>query len=203
MSPRSTADQARRTREAIVAGAVARASVEGLEGMTIGTLAAELGLSKAGVIGPFGSKEGLQLAAFAAAMDDFRRRVWDPAAERPAGRARLEAICEHWLAYLSGGCPPGGCFMTTASVEWDARSGPVHEAVARDQRRWLRVLAAEAEVAVRARELPAGTDPDQVAFELNGIAMSLNQQLRLQGEEAAIGRARAAIARVLAAPAQL
>lgn len=198
MSPRSTADQALRTREAIVAGAVARASVEGLEGLTIGTLAAELGLSKAGVVGPFGSKEGLQLAAFAAAMNDFRARVWDPAADRPAGRARLQAICANWVSYLSGdGCPPGGCFMTTAATEWDSRTGPVHDAVARDQHRWLRVLAAEAEVAVRARELPAETDPAQVAFELNAIAMGLNQALRLQGDDAAIERARRAIARVL------
>ena len=198
MSPRSTADQAIRTRETIVAGAVARASVEGLEGLTIGTLAAELGLSKAGVVGPFGSKEGLQLAAFAAAMDDFRVRVWDPAADRPAGRARLQAVCENWVRYLTGdGCPPGGCFMTAASTEWDSRTGPVHDAVARDQRRWLRALAAEAEGAVRTRELPTETDPAQVAFELNAIAMGLNQALRLQHDEGAIERARRAIGRVL------
>ena len=198
MSPRSTADQALRTRETIVAGAVARASVEGLEGLTIGTLATELGLSKAGVVGPFGSKEGLQLATFAAAMNHVRVRVWDPAADRPAGRARLQAVCENWVSYLSGdGCPPGGCFMTAAATEWDSRTGPVHDAVARDQRRWLRVLAAEAEVAVRARERPAATDPAQVAFELNAIAMGLNQALRLHGDHAAVAHARRAFARVL------
>jgi hypothetical protein len=87
--------------------------------------------------------------------------------------------------------------MTTAATEWDARSGPIHEAVARAQRRWLNVLRADAEVAVRAREVPPGTDPDQLVFELNGVAMSLNQAVVLAGDGRAAARARKAIERLL------
>jgi AcrR family transcriptional regulator len=197
MMPRHSAEQARRTRAAIVDRAVQRASVEGLEGLTIGTLAEDLGLSKAGVVGPFGTRERLQLAAFERAMEVFREHVWDPVADRPAGRERLAAVCERWISELERPTFPGGCFMTTAATEWDARSGPIHEAVARAQRRWLNVLRADAEVAVRAREVPPGTDPDQLVFELNGVAMSLNQAVVLAGDGRAAARARKAIERLL------
>jgi AcrR family transcriptional regulator len=195
--PRHSAQEAQRTRAAIVDCAVRRASVEGLDGLTIGRLADELGLSKAGVVGPFGSRERLQLAALQRAMDVFRQNVWDPVADLPAGRERLAAVCERWIAELERPTFPGGCFMTTAATEWDARSGPVHDAVARAQKRWLRVLRADADVAVRAGELSARTDPDQLVFELNGVAMSLNQAVLLTDDETAGSRARRAVRRLL------
>lgn len=169
--------------------------------MTIGRLADALGLSKAGVIGPFGSKQALQLAVLRQAVRIFVEHVWTPAAHRAAGRARLLAVCEAWIAYLTD-CPlPGGCFITTASTEWDAREGPVRDAVADAQRRWLDTLRADAEVAVRAGELPADTDPAELAFELNGVAMSLNQAVQLFGDAQAPDRARRAVERRLAPPA--
>lgn len=198
--PRHTAEQARQTRAAIVECAVSRAAVTGLEGLTIGGLADELGLSKAGVVGPFGSREGLQLAAFERAMDVFREQVWDPVAELPAGRERLLAVCERWISRVEEPIFEGGCFLTTAATEWDARSGAVRDAVARSQRQWLRALRADVEVAVRAGELPADTDPDQFVFELNGVAMSLNQATVLVGDHDAGRRARTAVARLLAPP---
>jgi AcrR family transcriptional regulator len=197
---RRTDEQARQTRAAVIERAVDLASVEGLEGLTLGKLATELGLSKAGVVGPFGSKEGLQLAALDSATSSFRRHVWNPVADQPAGRDRLLAACQRWIDYLAD-CPlPGGCFFTTASVEWDARSGPVREAIATAQRRWLRTLQSEADVAIRAGELPAASDPAQLALELNGVSMSLNQALQLLDDRAAISRARSAVQRLLAVP---
>jgi AcrR family transcriptional regulator len=189
---------AARTRAAIVQRAVDRASIEGLEGLTIGTLADELGLSKAGVVGPFGSKEALQLAALERAFEIFKDEVWTPAAHLPAGRRRLVGVCDNWIGYLTRRVFPGGCFMTTAATEWDAREGPIHDAVAAAQGRWLATLGADAKAAVRAGELPPDTDPAQVAFELNGIAMSLNQALLLFDDEEAPGRARRAMERLLA-----
>jgi AcrR family transcriptional regulator len=198
MSPRHSAEDAQRTRVAIVEHGTRQASIEGLEGMTIGRLAEGLGLSKAGVVGPFGSKQALQLAVLGEAVRVFTERVWTPAAGRPAGRPRLLAVCERWVAYLAD-CPlPGGCFITTASTEWDAREGPVRDAVAGAQRRWLDTLSADAEVAVRAGELPAETDPTELAFALNGIAMSLNQAIQLFSDDAAPDRARRSLARLLA-----
>jgi AcrR family transcriptional regulator len=104
--------------------AVELASVQGLEGLTIGALAARLSISKSGLIGRFGSKLELQLAVLQRAVDLFRAAVYDPAARQPAGLRRLEAIMDMWIAYLANPPFPGGCFLTTASVEFDARPGP-------------------------------------------------------------------------------
>ena len=198
MSPRHDATQARQTRAQILTRASQRASVEGLDGLTLGPLAADLGLSKAGVVGPFGSREDLLLGVLDVAVDTFVTVVWNPVAELPAGRPRLLAACESWISYLSD-CPfPGGCVLTTASVEWDARAGRVHDKVCRIQARWLSVLAADAEVAVRAGELPDELAPAQVSFELSGSAMALNQAIQLFADATAPERARVAVARLLA-----
>jgi AcrR family transcriptional regulator len=201
VSPRHSAERAQRTRAEIIDAAALAASVTGLDGLTIGRLAGELRLSKAGVVGPFGSKEALQLAVLERAVEVFREQVWRPVAHLPAGRERLLALCERWFSYLER-CPfPGGCLVTTASVEWDARGGALRDAAAIAQARWLAALGADAEVAVRAGELPAETDPDQVAFEIMGIGLSLNQSIQLLADPEAGGHARAALRRLVGDPA--
>ncbi|MDQ1701836.1 MAG: hypothetical protein QOF57_1088 [Frankiaceae bacterium] len=197
MPRRSVADAAL-THEAILGRAVDMASTDGLEGLTIGRLAADLEMSKAGVIGHFGSKEALQLAALEQAIEVFSAEVWEPAARRPAGRARLEAIADGWISYLRRDVFPGGCFLTAASCEWDGRGGPVREAVAAAFVRWRRVIEHETRTAIALGELAPGTDPAQVAFELNAIAMGLNQALQLHRDRKALSRAKAAMARAIA-----
>jgi AcrR family transcriptional regulator len=188
---------ARQTRDAIVEQALLVASVDGFDGLTIGGLAGDLGLSKAGVVGPFGSKQELQLAAFKRGIEQFVELVWEPVAALPAGLPRLKGICEQWIRYHARRTLPGGCLVTTASVEFDARDGALRDAVASAQGRWLATLAADAEVAVRAGELPADTDPRELALLINGLAMSLNQALLLFDDGDAPDRARRAVARIL------
>jgi AcrR family transcriptional regulator len=188
--PRRSAAAALETRHSIVDRAVDVASLEGLEGLTIGRLAGELEMSKAGVIGHFGSKEALQLAALDRAADIFRREVWEPAADLDPGADRLGAIADGWVSYLERDVFPGGCFLTAASTEWDGRSGPVRDAVKKTLDLWWRVLAAEAAAA-------GLDDPEQFAFEINGIAMGLNQALQLGLDQRAPERARKAMRRLL------
>jgi AcrR family transcriptional regulator len=195
--PRNSAVDAARTRSRILIAATDQASLEGLEGLTIGRLAESVGLSKAGLIGPFGSKEGLQLAVLEVTNQVFTARVWRPAADEPAGLARLQAICKHWVAYLAN-CPlPGGCFICTTTSEWDGREGPVRDAVAEAQARWMSTLRNEADVAIRAGELPPDHDADELAFALNATAMGLNQAVQLFGDTDAPARAERAFARLL------
>ncbi|MFI1972166.1 TetR/AcrR family transcriptional regulator [Streptomyces cinnamoneus] len=199
MSPRKSATEARRTRERIIERSVAIASVEGLEGLTIGRLATDLGMSKAGVLGHFGTKETLQLAALEGASAVFSRAVWEPAADAAPGLTRLRAVCEAWITYLERerGAFPGGCFFTTAAVEFDARGGPVRDAVARRYTIWRRRLVHELRLAVETGELPPGTDPEQTAFELIGLYMGLNQAIQLFADPTAADRTRRALARLL------
>jgi AcrR family transcriptional regulator len=197
MSPRASASQAAETRSGIVDAAVRQASLEGLESVTIGRLAGQLEMSKAGVIGPFGSKERIQLAAFEAAKEVFRDEVWEPAAGAEPGLPRLEAICEAWHAHLSGDAFPGGCFLTQAAAEFDGRPGAVRDAVESTARLWEKVLAREAGLAIEQGDLPARTDPGQIAFELHAIAQGTNQALQLRGDREAAERGRRAMRRIL------
>src|SRR3954452_145474 len=113
--PRRSAADVADSRASTVAAAVDRASVEGLEGLTIGRLAADLGMSKSGLIGRFGDKESMQRAVLAAAVDRFTEAVWWAVRRVEPGLPRLEAIIDHWIAHLREDVFPGGCFVTTAS----------------------------------------------------------------------------------------
>jgi AcrR family transcriptional regulator len=197
VSPRRSAAEAQRTRDSIVDRAVAVASKEGLEGLTIGRLAGDLQMSKAGLIGHFGSKERLQLAALEAARGIFRREVWEPAEGYEPGLPRLRAICEAWVSYLERRVFPGGCFFAAAATEFDDRDGPVREDLAAEMRRWRRTLEREIATALDAGELPAGTDPAQLAMDINGVALVLNHDLMLLRDREAPARARQAMERLL------
>jgi AcrR family transcriptional regulator len=174
--------------------AVQLASVVGLEGVTIGRLADELGMSKSGLIGRFGSKEQLQLAALELASETFRRVVYEPAAAQPAGLRRLSAICDAWIDYLGHPPFPGGCFLTTASVEFDARPGPVREAVKRVMRQWVGVLAREARAAIDQGELRPDADPKDIAFTINALGVGANCDFQLNRDRHTLVRARRAMA---------
>ncbi|KNB53987.1 TetR/AcrR family transcriptional regulator [Streptomyces caatingaensis] len=200
MSPRKSAAEARATRRRIVERGVAIASVDGLEGLTIGRLATDLGMSKAGVLGHFGTKETLQLAALDEAAAVFVRAVWRPAEDAAPGLPRLRAVCEAWIAYLESEREtfPGGCLFATASVEFDARGGRVRDAVVRLGRLWRRRLAGEIRLAVAAGDLSPDTDPEQLTYEIVGLYLVLNQDLQLFADPRAPERTRRALARLLA-----
>lgn len=195
--PRRSNAEAAQTRAAIVDRAVETASIGGLEGVTIGRLAGDLGMSKAGVIGHFGSKLDLQRAALHQAWQIFTDEVWEPCKDEPRGIRRLAAIADAWIDHVTNSPFPGGCFMCTVSTEWDAREGELHDEVVAGWERWRSVLRREAKSAVADGELDA--EPDQVVFELTSIAMGLNQSLQLLGDRSASTRARAAVGRLLKA----
>lgn len=196
--PRRSATEVEDSRAQTLAAAVQVASVVGLEGLTIGRLADQLGMSKSGLVGRFGAKEDLQLAALDHAAEIFRRTVYEPASVAAPGLARLNAICDAWVSYLARPPFPGGCFLTTAMVEFDALPGPVNDAVKKVMRRWLALLEREAEIAIGNRELPAVTDPKDVAFTLNALAVGANCDFQLNHNPDSLTRARRAMAIVLA-----
>src|SRR5687767_8985814 len=118
-----------RTRQSILERAVDLASLEGLEGLTIGRLADELKMSKSGLFAHFGSKEELQLATVEAASQRYVAEIFAPALKEPRGYPRLLAICDSWLSYIKRGVFPGGCFFAAASFEFDSRPGAVRDFV--------------------------------------------------------------------------
>jgi AcrR family transcriptional regulator len=199
MARRSQAE-AQRTRERIVERAMNLASVEGLEGVTIGRLAGDLGMSKAGVIGHFGSKEALQLASVAAAEEIFREQILDPTRDEKPGLTRLLAILDAWVDYEASGTFEGGCFFEATAPEMDDREGPVRDRIAAGHETWYRILEKETATAIENGELPADLEVAQVTFELRAIITGLNRELQLRGEKAAPDRARKAMRRALGVP---
>src|SRR5947199_3745853 len=172
--PRRAATEVAGSRAQTLAAAVGLASIVGLEGLTIGGLADRLEMSKSGLVGRFGSKEQLQLATLAEAAEIFRRTVYAPASEAAPGLARLNAICDAWVGYLARPPFPGGCFLTTAMVEFDARPGPVNDAVKTVMRQWLALLERDARTAIEHGDLRAETDPKDVAFTTVALAEGAN-----------------------------
>ena len=189
--PRRSKKEALATRAQIVDRAVTVASTEGLEGLTIGRLAGDVGMSKSGLIGHFQTKEGLQVAALEQAGEVFRREVVEPARAHPPGLPRLHAIGERWISYLERRVFPGGCFFAAATMEFDDRPGPVRDRLEAGQRAWLSYLARHAELA-------GFREPRQVAFEMYSLILGTNATHRLLGEAGVFDRARAAMARLLA-----
>ena len=173
--------------------AVDLASVEGLEGLTIGRLAGELELSKSGIFALFGSKEDLQLAAVAHAEDIFRAHVLTPALAADPGLPRLVATLEHWLAYSKSRVFPGGCFFAAVSAEFNGRAGRVHDTIRTGQQLWASFLERLVSEAVEAGHLPADTDPAQLAFEVFALARAANTDAVLGDSDVPYDRATSAI----------
>ncbi len=188
---RSDRSKGEATRAAILDRAVDLASAEGLEGLTIGRLAAELEMSKSGLFAHFGSKRELQLATIAAAAQRFRVAVIDPALGAADGAPRLRAMGDSYLAYLSSGPYSGGCFWAATSAEYDDRPGPVRDAIVAALDVWLGELERQARIA-------GAAEPGRLAFELYAVVMGANSRYRLSGDRKVFEYARDALSRLLA-----
>jgi AcrR family transcriptional regulator len=178
------------TRAAILERPVDLASAEGLEGLSIGRLATELGMSKSGLFAHFGSKQELQLATVGAAARRFSADVIEPAAHAPDGAPRLHALAEAYLAHLDRDAYSGGCFWAAASTEYDDRPGPVREAIAGALDAWFAELERHARLA-------RVEDPPRLVFELYAVVIAANSRYRLAGERRVFEYARDAIRRLL------
>jgi len=185
------------TRQRILDHALAVASAEGFEGLTVGRLSTDLGLSKSGLFAHFGSKESLQAAVLELTAARFIDTVLRPALAHPRGLPRLRAAFENWLEWDKAPALPGGCPLLAAGFEFDDKPGLLHDTLARHQRDLLATLARSARMSVEAGHLDADADPEQLAFELLGLIFSFHHAHRLLRDAAAEARVRAAFARLL------
>ena len=181
------------TRNSILQRAVDLASLEGLEGVTIGRLADDLGMSKSGLFAHFGSKEDLQLAIVEAAGERFIDKVFRPALQAERGYPRLMAICRAWTNYVGAGIFAGGCFFAAASFEFDGRPGPVRDAIAKSMDDWVGALEKAIVMAQEEGHLDPDADPQQLSFEINSLFFGANFDCQLRGDKKAPQRAMKAI----------
>jgi AcrR family transcriptional regulator len=182
-----------RTRNTILRRAADIASKDGLEGLSIGRLATDLGVSKSGLFGYFGSKEELQLATIRAAMGVYLNEVIRPALTIPPGLDRVRRLCENWLSYSQRRVFPGGCFFFTVTAEFDARPGRVRDAIAEASLDWNHLVTRTIEDTRQLGELTEDTDANQLAFELIAFMETANTTSLLHDDPGAYERGRTAI----------
>ena len=170
--------------------AVSLATVDGLEGLSIGNLAGALDMSKSGIYAHFGSKQDLQLATVDEAGRIFQAEVIEPALAAAPGLAQLVAVCDAFFDHLARRTFPGGCFFAGAVLEMGTRPGPVKEQIAAFQGGFTALIRQFVVTALEQHELPADEDPDALTFELNGIILAANANFVLRRDPAALDMAK-------------
>jgi AcrR family transcriptional regulator len=177
-------------RQLILERAAQTASRLGLEGLTIGQLASDLGLSKSGLFAHFQSKEALQVQTLRHAAELFVDRVVRPALKAPRGERRLRALFERWLVWAEADVLKGGCLFVAAATELDDLDGPVRDELVRQQRDWLELIANVARTGIAEGDFRPGLDGEQVAYELYGVMLAYHHARRLLRDPRAPQRAR-------------
>lgn len=173
-----------RTRATILEAAARFATLEGIEGLTIGRLAEYVGMSKSSLFSAFGSKQELQLATIEEANAIFDREVVAPALEAGTPLERLRALCEQFLSHVERYVFPGGCFFASTVAEIDTRPGVVRERVAGAVANWFGLLEQQIRGAQKAGQLNAGEDARQLAFEVQALLVLANAQFVISGGDA-------------------
>ena len=182
-----------RSRKTILLAAADLATVDGLDGLSLGALATHIGMSKSGLFAHFGSKEELQLATVEHAAALFVAEVIDPARSAPKGLARIWALCDHMIGYSERQVFPGGCFFAATSFEFNNRPGPVRDRIESMIRSWLSYLEHAVEQAQEAGELDPKVSAREIAFQLDAFAQASNAQYQLFRDPQVFDDARRAI----------
>ncbi|EAR24617.1 putative transcriptional regulator [marine actinobacterium PHSC20C1] len=185
------------TRRAVLDHAVQIASREGLDGLTLGTIAEVAGASKSGVATLFGSREQLQLAVVHHAGTIFTEFVVTPARAQPRGLPRLCALIERWTAQSEERLFEGGCFFLACATDFDSKPGLVRDALRHSIAQYEDYILAQITAAKLADQLPRLDDPEQLAFEIRAYYAEANYASLLHDSREPYRRAEHAIARRL------
>jgi len=189
-----------RARASLLQQAVQIASIDGLEGLTLGRLALAAGVGKSNVSVLFGNKERVQAETLDAAVALFAERVIKPSLAKASPLARLRTLCDAWFDYVEQRVLPGGCFVTATANEYRTRPCALQDQVQRHRANWQALLERLAVEAKRAGEMRSDVDAQQLVFELTAFQMSANMAT-LMGDDALFARARRSTRRRIAAAA--
>ena len=184
------------TKESILDGAMQIASTVGFDGLTIGQLATQTGMSKSGLFAHFRSKEQLQLQTLDHARDRFMDLVVRPTLKVPRGERRVRELFQRWLDWETDALA-GGCLFASASIEYDDQPGAMHDALVRQQRDWTEFIATVAGTAVSEGQFRVDLDTRQLAFSLLAIMLGYRHAARLLHDPEALEHTRAAFEQLL------
>jgi AcrR family transcriptional regulator len=186
------------SRTTILLTAAKLATTKGLAGLSIGDLAASVGMSKSGLYAHFKSKEELELATIEMAAVIFDGEVLQPAMNAQAGTARLKALVSSFLSHLERKVFPGGCFFSSVVAELDTRPGPARDRVVEVLGNWLGLLK---QCLLEAQDL-GEIDPDagvaQAVFEIEAMLLAANFLFVMMNDPIYLTQARRGVENILA-----
>jgi AcrR family transcriptional regulator len=186
------------SRAAILHTAAKLATTKGLIGLSIGDLAAEVGMSKSGLYAHFKSKEELELATIATAAAIFDADVLQPVHAVPVGVARLKALADSFLSHLERKVFPGGCFFAAVAAELDTRPGPARDRVLEVVNAWVASLRQCILDAQPLGEIDPRAEVEQVVFEIQAMLMAANFLFVMTDDPMRLTQARKGVENVLA-----
>ena len=184
------------TKQAIVDAALGLATQIGLEGLSIGVLAEVMHMSKSGVFAHFGSREELQISVIREYFNRFEQEIFAPALLQPKGLPRLKTLFDNWMKRVAVEIQ-SGCIFISGAVEFDDRTGPVHDALAGSVKTWLDAVLRAVVLAKECGHLGADADEQQIAFEIHGLILALHYEARFLKNPGSIARANVGFAHIL------
>lgn len=184
------------TRAAILDVALDLSSRDGLEGLTIGLLADKMNMSKSGVFAHFGSREDLQMEVLKLYHYRFEQEVFFPSMKEPRGIARLESMFARWVKRVSVEIA-SGCIYISGAVEYDDRPGPIREELVAMVQAWRGALLRSVQQSIDTGDLKAGSDAQQMVYEMYGLILALHHDARFLHVPGSIERAQVAFARLI------
>lgn len=160
------------TREKILSEGLAIASQAGLEGVTLGVLANQVGMSKSGLFAHFHSKEAVQVSLLERSQAMGAPVIIEPAMRQPPGLPRLKTLVRNWFGWAARAGLPGGCPVAAAMFEYDDMEGPVRDKIRELEAAWRSFLADCVRECVERGQLRRNLDVDQFVWELCGIYLA-------------------------------
>lgn len=183
------------TKARILDEAARQAALRGLTGVSLNDVAEAVGLSKSGLFKHFESKEAMHLAVVEMVTARFRDLVWAPAADLPAGRARLEAVFDRWLDWCEKDWAESGCPMMQLSIELDDQPGPLRDALHKQLQNFRKTVTRE----FNALRVPPLSDAEAQAayFQMKSFVLGHSDARRMMGDADARRSAAAAFEALL------
>jgi AcrR family transcriptional regulator len=186
------------SRETILLTAAKLATIKGLMGLSLGELAAEVGMSKSGLYAHFKDKEELELATIETAAVILNREVLQPAMKAQAGTERLKAVANLFISHLERRVFPGGCFFAAVAAELDTHPGPARDRVVEVLDKWLILLRQCILDAQTFGEIDSKADVAQAVFEIEAMLLAGNFLFVMRNDPIHLTQAREGVENVLA-----
>ena len=184
------------TRAAILESALESASIHGLEGLTIGALAEQIGMSKSGVFAHFGSREDLQIEVIKLYHHRFEQEIFYPSLQEARGLPRLKSMFTLWINRVSQEIALG-CIYISGAIEYDDRHGVIRDELVNMVTTWQNALKRASVQAIELHHLQEDTDPEQLIYEMHGIILSLHHDVRFLKKQDSLKRAKTAFERMI------